>query len=81
VKIAENATILGKLNLQPRVREDFLEMSRKAREVYTQAVESLLAVDENKADVVIIGGGVNGCSLAYNLVKRDVNVVVFEKII
>ncbi len=34
---------------------------------------------ENKADVVIIGGGVNGCSLAYNLVKRGVDVVVFEK--
>jgi len=34
---------------------------------------------KNKADVVIIGGGVNGCSLAYNLVKRGVDVVVFEK--
>jgi len=34
---------------------------------------------KNKADVVVIGGGVNGCSLAYNLVKRGVDVVVFEK--
>jgi len=34
---------------------------------------------KNKADVVVIGGGVNGCSLAYNLAKRGVDVVVFEK--
>jgi len=34
---------------------------------------------KNKADVVVIGGGVNGCSLAYNLAKRNVDVVVFEK--
>ena len=34
---------------------------------------------KNKADVVIVGGGVNGCSLAYNLAKRGVDVVVFEK--
>jgi sarcosine oxidase subunit beta len=34
---------------------------------------------KNKADVVIIGGGVNGCSLAYNLAKRGIDVVVFEK--
>ena len=25
---------------------------------------------EEKADVVIIGGGVNGCSLAYQLAKK-----------
>jgi sarcosine oxidase subunit beta len=34
---------------------------------------------KNKAEVVIIGGGVNGCSLAYNLAKKKVNVVVIEK--
>jgi len=34
---------------------------------------------KNKADVVIVGGGVNGCSLAYNLAERGVDVVVFEK--
>ncbi len=34
---------------------------------------------EKKTDVVIIGGGVSGCSLAYNLAKRGVSVVVFEK--
>ncbi len=34
---------------------------------------------ENKADVVIIGGGVNGCSLAYKLSKKGLNVVVVEK--
>ncbi len=34
---------------------------------------------QKKTDVVIIGGGVSGCSLAYNLVKRGVSVVVFEK--
>ncbi|RLF32544.1 MAG: FAD-binding oxidoreductase [Thermoplasmata archaeon] len=32
-----------------------------------------------RADVVIIGGGVNGCSLAYNLAKRGVDVLLFEK--
>ena len=34
---------------------------------------------KKKADIVIIGGGVNGCGLAYNLAKKGVNVVVFEK--
>ena len=32
-----------------------------------------------KTDVAIIGGGVNGLGLAYNLAKRGVDVVVFEK--
>ena len=34
---------------------------------------------DHKADVVIIGGGVNGCSLAYQLAKRDMKVVLCEK--
>ena len=34
---------------------------------------------KSKADVVIIGGGVNGCSLAYNLAKKGLDVVVVEK--
>jgi sarcosine oxidase subunit beta len=34
---------------------------------------------EKKADVVIIGGGVNGCSLAYQLVKKNKKVVLLEK--
>src|SRR5512136_2938136 len=34
---------------------------------------------KNKADVVIIGGGVNGCSLAYRLAKKKLSVVVVEK--
>lgn len=34
---------------------------------------------KNKADVVIIGGGVNGCSLAYRLAKKNLSVVVVEK--
>ncbi len=34
---------------------------------------------KNKADVVIIGGGVNGCSLAYGLTRKGLDVVVVEK--
>lgn len=34
---------------------------------------------KNKADVVIIGGGINGCSLAYQLAKKGIDVVVIEK--
>ncbi len=34
---------------------------------------------KSKADVVIIGGGINGCSLAYRLAKKGFNVVVVEK--
>jgi len=34
---------------------------------------------KSKADVVIIGGGVNGCSLAYRLAKKGLDVVVAEK--
>ncbi|MFA5524683.1 MAG: FAD-binding oxidoreductase [Tissierellales bacterium] len=34
----------------------------------------------NTADVVIIGGGISGCSIAYNLAKKGVkNIVVIEK--
>lgn len=34
----------------------------------------------NAADVVIIGGGISGCSIAYNLAKKGVkNIVVLEK--
>jgi len=34
---------------------------------------------KSNADVVIIGGGINGCSLAYRLAKKGVDVVVVEK--
>jgi len=34
---------------------------------------------ESKSDIVIIGGGVNGCSLAYQLAKKDKKVVLLEK--
>src|SRR5512136_2109050 len=34
---------------------------------------------KSKADVVIIGGGVNACSLAYKLAKKGLDVVVVEK--
>jgi len=34
---------------------------------------------ERKADVVIIGGGVNGCSLAYQLAKKKLKVVLCEQ--
>ena len=32
-----------------------------------------------KADVVIIGGGVIGCSIAYHLSKKNVEVVLLER--
>ena len=32
-----------------------------------------------KADAVIIGGGITGCSIAYNLSRRGKKVVVIEK--
>jgi sarcosine oxidase subunit beta len=34
---------------------------------------------KNRADVVIIGGGVNGCALAYRLAEKGMDVVVVEK--
>ena len=34
---------------------------------------------KSKADVVIIGGGINGCSLAYCLAKKGLDVVLVEK--
>jgi len=34
---------------------------------------------KKKADVVIIGGGVNGCSVAYALAKKGIDVVLVEK--
>ena len=34
---------------------------------------------KNKADVVIVGGGINGCSLAYQLAKKGLEVVLLEK--
>jgi sarcosine oxidase subunit beta len=34
---------------------------------------------KSKADAVIIGGGVNGCSLAYRLAKKGFDVVLVEK--
>ena len=35
---------------------------------------------KNRADVVIIGGGISGCAIAYNLAKKGVkNIVVIEK--
>ena len=34
---------------------------------------------KKKADVVIIGGGINGCSLAFNLSKKNLDVVLVEK--
>jgi len=34
---------------------------------------------ESKAEVVIVGAGINGCALAYELAKRGKEVVVVEK--
>ena len=39
----------------------------------------MIKMKKRKADVVIVGGGVNGCNLAYNLAKNNYDVVVFEK--
>src|SRR4029077_15091184 len=41
--------------------------------------ESLNEVAPSSADVVIVGGGVVGCSIAYHLVRRGVKVVVVER--
>jgi sarcosine oxidase subunit beta len=32
-----------------------------------------------KADVVVIGGGINGCAIVYNLVKSGLKAMLFEK--
>ncbi|HEC87554.1 MAG TPA: FAD-binding oxidoreductase [Thermoplasmatales archaeon] len=34
---------------------------------------------KNRTDVVIVGGGINGCSLAYQLAKKGLEVVLLEK--
>lgn len=36
-------------------------------------------MSQNQADVVIIGGGIIGCSIAYELAKREVDVILIEK--
>ncbi|WP_315982018.1 FAD-dependent oxidoreductase [Aliamphritea spongicola] len=38
-----------------------------------------IAGARNKASVIIIGGGIQGCSTAYQLAKRGVDVLVLEK--
>lgn len=34
---------------------------------------------KSKADVVVVGGGVNGCSIAYNLAKMGIDVALVER--
>jgi glycine oxidase len=36
-------------------------------------------LNKNKADVAIIGGGIIGCSIAYELAKRQLDVILIEK--
>ena len=36
-------------------------------------------MNKNKADVAIIGGGIIGCSIAYELAKRQLDVILIEK--
>ena len=38
-----------------------------------------MILSENRADVVIIGGGIIGCAIAYELAKKQVDVLVIEK--
>ena len=34
---------------------------------------------EDRTDVVVVGGGISGCAIAYNLAKRGKKVVLLEK--
>ncbi|MEE9198837.1 MAG: FAD-dependent oxidoreductase, partial [Dehalococcoidia bacterium] len=34
---------------------------------------------ERSADVVVVGGGISGCAIAYNLARRGQKVVLLEK--
>lgn len=34
---------------------------------------------KTKAEVVVIGGGINGCTIAYNLAKAGIDTILFEK--
>ena len=36
-------------------------------------------MNQNRAEVVIIGGGIIGCAIAYELAKKQVSVIVIEK--
>ena len=36
-------------------------------------------MDKNHADIIIIGAGIIGCAIAYNLAKRDANTLVIDK--
>ena len=36
-------------------------------------------MDRNHADVIVIGGGIIGCAIAYNLAKRDVKPLLIDK--
>lgn len=36
-------------------------------------------MDRNHADVIIIGGGIIGCAIAYNLAKRDIKPLLIDK--
>ncbi len=52
-KIAENTTKLHELDLSLSLEKHFLEMSNKACELYTQAIEALLSIDGGKAEEAI----------------------------
>lgn len=65
---------LGVLN----AREGHVSLARQRSKENALTLEEGI-LDRNQADVVIIGGGIIGCAIAYNLAKREVSTLVIDK--